>query len=410
MARQIQRLTDMECRQAKPSTEGKRLVLPDGGGLRLAITPAGKKFWQFLTYAGGKPTTAQLGEYPVMTLESARRRAEDLRAESRAGRNPVTTHKAAKLENKVQAVNTFQTLAEELLAIKKTDGISVSHYNKIDAGFGANLYPSIGSLPIQSITSAMLVEALRPMELRGALEYLTGIRRWAGEVFDYAKAHGKFNGDNPAHALRKNIFKKHKGRKMPALPWAEVGNFLRGLDADTGVASTVTATRLLILTAVRPNELLAAKWVEFDLDRARWEVPPERMKKRFPHAVPLSMQAVEQLRMLRLISHGEYLFPRRVGSKHVTLPKETIRALIKRVTKVAATAHGFRSTFSTHVSESLKWDDKIKEAALAHNRGGKIEGTYDRATFYHERAKLMQWYADELDAAKRGATVIALHA
>jgi integrase len=127
------------------------------------------------------------------------------------------------------------------------------------------------------------------------------------------------------------------------------------------------------------------------------------------HAVPLSRQVVGLLRELKLLSHGEYLFPRRVGSKHPTLSKETIRALIQRVTRVPATAHGFRSTFSTHVSESLKWEDKVKEACLAHARGGKIEGTYDRATFYAERTKLMQWYADEIDAEIKGADVIPIN-
>jgi integrase len=399
----------MAVRNSKPDPAAvKTLVLPDGGGLRLTVTPAGSKYWQYRTAVGGKETTAQIGEYPTMSLAVARQRANELRMEGRAGRNPVTVHKAAKLENRVQAVNTFEGLAKELLVIKKADGISDSHYNKVVAGFSTNLYPSIGSLPIQSISSAMLVEALRPMEARGALEYLSGVRRWAGEVFDYAKAHGKFSGDNPAHALRKNIFKKHKGHKMPALPWSEMGNFQRGLGADTGEVGTVAAMRLLILTAVRPSELLAARWEEFDLDRARWEIPAERMKKRQMHAVPLSRQVVGQLRELKLHSHGEFLFPRRVGSKHATLPKETIRTLICRVTKVSATAHGFRSTFSTHVSESLKWDDKVKEACLAHARGGKIEGTYDRATFYAERTKLMQWYADEIDVAVKGAEVIPI--
>jgi integrase len=342
-----------------------------------------------------------------MTLDAARQRAAELKVFGRDGRNPVAEHKLAKLRNRIQASTTFEAIAEDLLTNKKKN-ISDSHYNKVSGALKANLYPLLGSLPIQEITSTMLTEALRPLERRGALDYLAGLRRWAGEVFDYAKAHGVFLGDNPAHALRKNVFQKHKGKNVPSLPWGEMGNFIRGLDGDTGEVGTIAAIRLIILTAVRPGEALGSRWEEFDFDRARWEIPAERMKKRQMHAVPLSRQAIEVLQQLQIVKRGEYLFPTRAGSKHPTLPNETLGAAIKRITSVPATPHGFRSTFSTHVSESLKWDDKVKESCLAHARGGKIEGTYDRATFYPERAKLLQWYADEIDSAVKGADVIQI--
>lgn len=409
MGRVTSRLTEVAVRNSKPDPKGVRtLVLPDGGGLRLTVTPNGRKYWQYRTAVGGKDTTAQIGEYPTMSLAAARQLAAEMRACARLGHSPVAEHRVAKLKAKARAADTFEAITEELLEGKRKAGISASHFHKVSSSLRSNLYPKIGALPIQSITPAMLREALMPMEERGALDYLSGVRRWSGEVFDYAKAHGLFTGDNPAHALRKNVFKKHVRGHVPALPWSEMGAFMHGLETDPGEFGTVAAMRLLMLTAVRPGELLGARWDEFDLDRARWEIPAERMKKRQMHAVPLSLQAIEILKNLRLISLGEYLFPRRVGSKHATLPKETIRALICRVTKVPATAHGFRSTFSTHVSESLKWDDKVKEACLAHARGGKIEGTYDRATFYQERTKLMQWYADEIDAAVKGAEIIPI--
>jgi len=160
---------------------------------------------------------------------------------------------------------------------------------------------------------------------------------------------------------------------------------------------------MLMLTACRPTEVREARWPEIDFDKARWTIPPERMKMRKKHAVPLSTQALAVLTELKSVSgHSEYLFPARVGSKNPVL---TDIALLKAVKRAAdrddVHAHGLRSLFSTHVAESLKWPDVVKEACLAHMKKG-VEGLYDRATYYAERAKLMQWYADEIDKVARG--------
>ena len=407
--RTANRLNSLQVKNAKPDPGGlKTLVLPDGYGLRLTITPAGRKYWQFRSAIGGIERTAQIGEYSAMSLELARKRAAELREVGRHGRNPINEHKAEKLRNRVMSATTFEAIALELMTGKKKN-ISDTHYLKVSGALKANLYPIIGSLPIQEITPAMLAEALRGLEKRGALDYLAGVRRWAGEVFDFAKAHGHFVGDNPAHALRRNVFQKHEGGHMSALPWASMGEFWRSLDGVEAKGATIYAVKLMVLTACRPSEVREARWAEFNLDLARWEIPPERMKKRLEHAVPLSRQARAVLESLRQITgDGECLFPSRGGSKSPCMSDMTMNAAIKRATSVPAHPHGFRATFSTHVSESLKWDDKVKEAALAHRRGGKIEGTYDRATFYAERAKLLQWWADEIDAAVKGADVIPL--
>ena len=409
MGRVSSRLTDLAIRQAKPDPAGKKtLVMPDGNGLRLTITPGGKKYWQYRTAVGGTERTAQIGEYPSMTLDMARQRTAELRDFGRQGRNPVAEHKAAKLRNRIMSNTTFEAIAIELLAGKQQN-ISKTHHDKVSGALKANLYPSLGTIPIQEITPPMLREALRGLEKRGALDYLAGVRRWAGEVFDYAKAHGHFVGDNPAHALRKNVFKKHEGGHMEALAWADVGNYVRALETLGAGLPTIVSLRLLLLTACRPSEVVEAKWSEFDLDHARWEIPAERMKKRQLHAVPLSRQAVEALQSLKQVTgSGEYLFPARGGSKHPFMSDATMLAAAKRAAGKLVHSHGFRSTFSTYVSESLKWDDKLKEAALAHRKAGKTEASYDRATHYMERAKLMQWYADEIDAAVKGADVIPI--
>jgi integrase len=407
--RTAMRLSDLVIRQTKPDPSGKAVILPDGYGLRLVITPNGRKHFQFKTATGGKERTIQMGAYPGMSLDQARIEAAKLRELAKQGHNPVAENRAQRLRNRIRAETTFEAVANELLTGKKKN-VSFNYWKKIDGALRANLYPVIGSLAIQGIDPPMLREALRKIEKRGSLDMLANVRRWASEVFVFAKANGWYVGDNPADALLKNIFQKHTSERMRSVAWGDIGDFVERLDTMKAEGATVAAVRLLLLTACRPTEVREAKWAEFDIDRARWEIPAARMKMRQMHAVPLSRQALGVLAELkRLTGHSEYLFPSRVGS---TAPCLSDVALLKAVKRAAdrsdAHAHGLRSTFSTHVAESLKWPDAVKEAALAHGKPG-IEGLYDRATHYAERVKLMQWYADEIDSAVKGAEIIPLH-
>jgi integrase len=404
--RTAMRLSDLVIRQAKPDPGGKSLILPDGYGLRLVISSNGRKHFQFKTATGGKERTIQIGAYPGLGLEQARAEAAKLRELAKQGHNPVAENRAQRLRNRIRAETTFEAVATELL-VGKQKNVSANYWKKIDGAFRANLYPVIGPLAIQSIDPPMLREALRKIEKRGSLDMLANVRRWAAEVFDLAKANGYFVGDNPANALLKNIFAKHTSERMRSVPWSDIGEFVRRLDTMKAEGATVAAVKLLLLTACRPSEVREAKWAEIDNDRARWEIPAARMKMRQLHAVPLSKQALAVLVELKeLTGHSDYLFPARVGA---TAPCLSDVALLKAVKRAAdrddVHAHGLRSTFSTHVAESLKWPDVVKEAALAHGKQG-VEGLYDRATHYAERVKLMQWYADDIDNARKGAQVI----
>lgn len=406
--RTAMRLSDLTIRQAKPDPSGKAVILPDGYGLRLVVSPNGRKHFQFKTATGGKERTIQLGAYPGLSLEQARAEAAKLRELAKQGHNPVAENRAQRLRNRIRAETTFEAVANELLAGKKKN-VSANYWKKIDGAFRANLYPVIGPLAIQGIDAPMLREALRKIEKRGSLDMLANVRRWAAEVFDFAKANGYFQGDNPANALLKNIFAKHTSERMRSVAWDDVGAFVERLDTMKAEGATVAAVRLLMLTACRPSEVRQAKWAEFDFDRARWEIPAERMKMRAMHAVPLSRQALAVLSELkRDTGHSEYLFPSRSGSDAKCLSDVALLKAVKRAAdRSDAHAHGLRSTFSTHVAESLRWPDAVKEAALAHSKQG-VEGLYDRATHYPERVKLMQWYADEIDTATRGAEVVPI--
>lgn len=410
MAQGLERLSAVEVKQAKPDPTGKARILADGGGLRLVIRANGAKYWQFKTAKGGKETTLQLGVFPTVSLSKAREEAAKLREQQSDGLDVVTERRLGALDRKAKQDTTFQAVVDELVAVKKKNGISESYAEKLEGAIKANLTPELGKLPIQKIEAPFLKKVLRPIEARGSLDMLGFVLRIAGETFDLAKSNGTFKGDNPAHALRSNVFTKHKRGHMAALDWSEMNGYMHRLDACRGTFANIVCIRLILLTATRPGEVRGARWAEFDLDKACWTIPAERMKSRKVHRIPLARQTVAMLRELhQLTGEGEYLFPGKLGAAS---PIVSDMAILKAVRRTAGhdnvDAHGFRAVFRTHAEESGLWSFEVMEAALAHGKKDQVVGSYARATHYDQRVKLAQWYADQLDAVKNGGQVIQL--
>jgi integrase len=162
------------------------------------------------------------------------------------------------------------------------------------------------------------------------------------------------------------------------------------------------ALQLLALTFVRPGELRSAAWSEVDLDAAVWTIPPEKMKMRRPHRVPLARQAIDLLRGLHeLTGHRDLLFPG-AWAHEKPLSENTLNAALRRLgyAQDEMSAHGFRAAASSMLNESGKWNADAIEAQLAHVDGNLVRRAYARAEFWEERVKMMQWWADRLDAFK----------
>ena len=395
-------LTDRAISNAK-STD-KLWTLKDGGGLFVLVHPNGSKYFQLRTTLHGKEKLVRLGIYPDMSLSNARQAAKVTRNLVADGIDPVQEKRRKAEARAIEAETTFRSVAIEWLEVK--DKISDSYRDKIIATFKANVYPRIGSLPIKEITPPLLLSTLRVMEARGALELMGKCRAWLRQVFDYAKATGKLKGDNPASCLV-DVLKKPESTGYPTFHNRnDAGEFLRRLTDYNGRPETRLAIWLLMLTAKRPSELRAAQWSEFDLDKAEWTIPKERMKTRQPHTVTLSRQAVAALEELHpLTSYTGLLFPGNDPSKPIsegTLTK-AFRLLWPEYKTVP---HGSRHFFSTMANEHGQFRSDVIEAALAHKDSNAIRAVYNRATYIKERQQLAQWWADDLEAMRNGGKVL----
>ncbi|CAM6219647.1 tyrosine-type recombinase/integrase [Klebsiella pneumoniae] len=382
-------LNDMQIRRAKP--EAKAYTLGDGQGLSLLIEPNGSKSWRFRYRYAGKPKMISLGVYPTITLADARSRRDDARKLVAEGKNPSEVRKEQKIALQTESENAFEKIATEWHQMKSAKW-SAGYASDIMEAFQNDIFPYVGTRPIGEIKPLELLNVLRKIEKRGALEKMRKVRQRCSEVFRYAIATGRAEF-NPAADLS-SALEVHQSNHFPFLKADELPGFLRALDSYTGSRLVQIATKLLMITGVRTIELRAALWSEFDLGNAIWEIPAERMKMRRSHLVPLSTQALDLLNELKIMTGNyRYVFPGR-NDPNKPMSEASINQVIKRIGYGGkVTGHGFRHTLSTILHEegySTAWI----EMQLAHTDKNKIRGTYNHAYYLDKRREMMNWYSN----------------
>ncbi|WNY88480.1 tyrosine-type recombinase/integrase [Leclercia adecarboxylata] len=381
-------LNDMQIRRAKP--EAKAYTLGDGQGLSLLIEPNGSKSWRFRYRFAGKPKMISLGVYPTITLADARSRRDEARKLVAEGKNPSEVRKEQKVALQTVSENAFEKIATEWHQMKSTKW-SAGYASDIMEAFKNDIFPYVGTRPVGEIKPLELLNVLRKIEKRGALEKMRKVRQRCSEVFRYAIATGRAEY-NPAADLS-SALDVHQSNHFPFLKADEIPDFLRALNAYTGSRLVLIATKLLMITGVRTIELRAALWSEFDLANAIWEIPAERMKMRRSHLVPLSTQALDLLNELKIMTGGyRYVFPGR-NDPNKPMSEASINQLIKRIGYGGKlTGHGFRHTFSTILHEK-GFDSAWIEIQLAHVDKNSIRGTYNHAQYLEKRREMLQQYS-----------------
>jgi integrase len=397
-------LSDTAIRKAQT---GEKLVkLTDGNGLQLWLMPTGGKLWRFAYRFDGKQRTLSLGAYPDVSLSQAREKRELARKQVAAGIDPSAQKQADKVARKVATEFSFESVARrwyEQWKVTKAD----RHAGYVIARLEADVFPAIGARPITDIEAPDLVRLVKAIEARGALDIAKRCLQMTGQIFRYAIAHGEGGATrNPATDIRPaDILQSRQKTNYARIDAKELPTLLRKIEGYQGTTVTRLAIQLMALTFVRTGELINARWDEFDLDQARWDIPAARMKMRTPHIVPLSTHAVQVLRVLNDISgHRDILFP---GERDHDKPmsNNTILKAIERMGyKGQMTGHGFRGLASTILHEQ-GYDHAHIELQLAHQERNAVSAAYNHALYLPQRAKMMQEWGDYLDGVRRGNVV-----
>ena len=396
-------LTDTEIRKSRPRSDSYRLT--DCRGLYLLITPAGGKLWRWKYRFDGKEKLMSLGQYPEVTLAHARERHIETRRLLAAGMDPMAKRKAEKTARKASAENSFQTIAALWLEHWRV-GKSPRYAETVRRRIEADILPCLGIRPVAEIEAPELVVMVKVIEQR-APDLAKRALETVGQVFRYAIAHG-YAKRNPASEIRpSDILKSTRKVNYARIDARELSNLLKTIEVYQGTHVTRLAMKLMAFTFVRTSELIGAKWAEFDLEAARWDIPAERTKMRTPHIVPMARQALEVLDTLRtLTGQSEWLFP---GDRNASKPMSNntiLKALERMGYKGRMTGHGFRGLASTILHEQGYAHEHI-ELQLAHAPRNAVSAAYNHALYLEPRARMMQDWADFLEQTQRGGKVLA---
>lgn len=402
MAKTAVRLTDREIKNAQPSVKNYKLY--DGEGLQLLVRTSGTKVWQYPYKFKDKNSIYTIGKYDsknasAITLKEARIMRNEVRALLDQGIDP-NTHKKASMSGAGDINTTFEALGREW---HSKNPWCIKHSKNVLRALEAYVFTIIGNKQITDVSRQDIITVLAGVEERGALDVAKRTCQRCEAIFDYAIAKGVCD-DNPALGRSKYI-QKVKSKARPHLKENQMSEFLNELKNYHGRDFVKIAMQLQVILLLRPGELRQLRWEYVDFNRALIEIPAHIMKKDREHIVPLSNQALDYLKQLKLITgRCELLFPS-VKNNGKPITEATLRKVLVTLGYAAgsgkhAVPHGFRHTASTILNEHGHNRDYI-EKQLAHSTAGTVRGVYNRAEYLEGRKVMMQWYSDHLDGLRK---------
>jgi integrase len=420
---------DVTIRSVKPGDPRKRLS--DGAGLYLLLfVKGGAHGWRLDYSINGIRKTLSLGTYPDTGLALARKKADDARRLVSDGIDPSEARKAGRAEAQqlrtaqqladagLPPAGSFEAVAREWLATVHEVKVSTGHAERTRIRLEQDAFPWLGRRPLAEITAPELLQCLRRVEARGAIETAHRVKDACGQVFRYGIA-SDLCSRNPAADLRDALRPVKTSHHAALIDPQQVAQLLRGIADYQGHPVTRAALKLSALLLLRPGELRHMEWAWIDTDAALLTVPGEVMKRTKtekadgpPHLVPLAQQALSVLAELQpLTGDGRYVFPA-LATKTRCMSDNTVRTALRRLgySNEDMTPHGFRAMARTMIAERLGVAPEVIEAQLAHAVPDALGRAYNRTQYLDQRRAMMTQWADYMDRLQEGAQVIPFKA
>ena len=413
MPKLITPLTDIQIHNAKPTA--KPYKMSDGGGLYVEITPGGSKLWRMkVRQASGRESILSFGAYPGVPLVEARAQRALAKQQQAAGIDPAQSKRIEKQQKIKAAINTFEVIAREWHENKSEtwkENTAKEAINRLQN----DVFPMIGHRPIADVDAPLLLDVLRQVEKRGALDMAARLGQLCSQIFRFAIAKGVIKY-NPVPDLRGALKPRAKGHHA-AIGTDDLPAFLVELAKNEAVmyAPTRILMRLMMLVFVRTGEMIETPWAEIDLENETWVIPWQRMKmgkkkinpRKLDHHVNLPRQGWALLRELHNVTGGgTYLFPNRNDHQRPASNGAILAALRRMGYSGKMTGHGFRSLAMGVIKARLGYRHEVVNRQLAHGSDDAYGEAYDREQFIEERKKMMQAYADYIDLVQQGSKVI----
>jgi integrase len=400
-------LSEIQIKKAK--AENRAYKLSDGEGLFLLVNPNGSKLWRLKYRHSRKEKLLSFGAYPDIGIAAARQLKTLAKASLAEGKDPMV-HKPGR---DFEGERTFRAVAK-MWHKNRESSLDTAHATRVWSRLERDVLPVLGDLMMHEISPPKVLEVIRTIEHRGALDISRRAKQGIGQIFQFAIASGMCDTDPTAH-LRGALKPRPRVQHMAKLPLPQIPELLFKIDRyqeDGDRRSEITRAALIfaLLTWVRTKELRFASKQEFeDLDGKApvWRIGPQRMKMGREHIVPLSRQAAVIARAMIEKAQDDFMFP---GQKpRLPLSENTmIYGLYRLGFHGRQTVHGFRGLASTWANEQLvevgqptiwmrRYHEDWVELQLAHSEENEVRGAYNAAEYLAPRRGMLQDWADFLD-------------
>jgi integrase len=399
-------LNDKRLQGFKP--KDKKYSKSDGNGLQITIFPDGRKVWEIRYTFDSKSKQTTIGTYPKVSLKEARNKRDEFKLKVFKGIDPVQEKREQKQIQEVEerdSQNTFEKCAADYFELIRGK-ISEGHFNKQWGRLKSNIIPFIGDIRMNEIKRDDILVCLTRIQDRGAIEEAHRVYNIVSQVYDYAVSNYRCERNVAVDISPKWTLKPAVKQPYPTITDPkEIGKLLRAIDIYQGTYTVRCALQILPYLALRPGNIRALEWNEVDLEKAILTIPAKKMKMKREHLVPLVPKVVDILRELKkLTGSGRYCFSTsRTGNSE--LSDNTLRMALFRLgySKEEIVPHGFRAMFTTLAEENIDvhgCNSDVIEKCTAHEIKNKVRAAYNRAEYWSQRVKLMEWWADFLDQHK----------
>jgi len=392
-------------RKVERAKEGRH---HDGDGLYLRVKPSGAKSWLLRFEIDYREHWMGLGSASDFNLREARRRAREQRQLLADHINPIDRRREVRAARAAATAKliTFKEAMTRYFDQHEKGWRNGKHRQQFLSTLNTYARPIL-NMAASDIDTAAVLRCIEPhwitkcetmMRTRGRIE----------RVLDWCKVRGYRSGDNPAAwkgHLVEVLPKRSQVQKVdhhPALPYAEIANFIAALHQHQGTAAK--ALEFCILTCARTGEVLGAQNSEIHPDQKVWIVPAGRTKGGREHRVALPQRAIDLLRELPMEAGNDFIF---IGSRPGTgLSSQALTQVLRRMGRSGISVHGFRSTFRDWCAEQTNFPRELAEMALAHRVGDKTELAYRRGDGLRKRHALAEAWARFCSESAPAATAV----
>lgn len=388
-------LTEAQIRALEP--RDTRYCVADGNGLVIEIMTTGTKIWRFRYSLNGKrQPLATIGDYRMISLRVARAKAQKYAELVAQGISPVVT---ARRDRGAESKADVLREAAELYLATEMAGKSEEYRRTTRRALDKDISPAIGHMRIKAVTADDIVAICDRIKNRGSPKMALHTRNVVKRLYEYLIAR-QLVASNPAEVVPARSIATFDSRTR-VLSGDEIGTMFRSIDASSIRRPLKLALHLLVLTMVRKSDLIESTWAEFNLDKAMWTIPAERLRKDRDQRVPLSQQAVS---MLRELDHArasrKFVFPSVRGDDR-PIAKSTLNQAVKALGLDVEhfVLHDFRRTAAAHLREITQAPDALDQNTAA--ASGRIEQSASAADAARQRWLMQQW-ADFVDAQIEG--------